>query len=42
MVSLVPVILGVLLYPQGGDVEESEADETGSRFYIQQFIDSLQ
>ena len=42
MVSFVPVILGVLLYSQGGDAEESEADETGSRFYIQQHVDSLQ
>ena len=42
MVSFVPVILGVLLYPQGGDVEESEADEAGSRFHIQQHVDSLQ
>ena len=42
MVSFVPVILGVLLYSQGGDAEESEADEAGSRSHIQQLIDSLQ
>ena len=42
MVSLVSVILGVLLYSQGRNAEESEADEASSRFRIQQHIDSLQ